>query len=232
MENQLDAIESGDDTLLSVLKEFYGGFADSLEAAFADTDSESYEMPVEQTDIVCDKCGSLMVVKEGRFGKFAACPNYPACKNTKPLENNEAKTAEADKKADVKPEAKAEAPKTETGEVCDKCGAPMVIRNGKFGSFIACSNYPKCRNTKQITKDTGVACPKCGAKVIQKHGRNKTVFYSCERYPECDFSSWDMPSGEYCPECSAPLFIKKGKNIMYCAGEGCGFKKDIKNENE
>ena len=108
----------------------------------------------------------------------------------------------------------------------------MVIRNGKFGQFIACSNYPKCKNTKQITKDIGVACPKCGAKVIQKHGRNKTVFYSCERYPECDFSSWDMPTGEYCPECSAPLFIKKGKNIMYCAADGCNFKKDIKNGNE
>ena len=232
MEDQLDGIEEGKDTLLEVLKEFYGDFADSLDKAEASEDGESFALPVEETDLICDKCGATMVIKEGRYGKFAACPNYPRCKNTKPLENNKEKEEKAPEKIEIKLETTVEAPKNEINELCDKCGAPMVIRNGKFGSFIACSNYPKCRNTKQITKDTGVACPKCGAKVIQKHGRNKTVFYSCERYPECDFSSWDMPSGEYCPECSSPLFIKKGKNIMYCASEGCSFKKDVKNENE
>jgi DNA topoisomerase-1 len=103
----------------------------------------------------------------------------------------------------------------------------MVVRNGRFGSFYACANYPHCKNTRQITKDIGVACPKCGAKVIQKHGRNKSVFYSCERYPDCDFSSWDMPAGENCPDCGAPLFIKKGKNIASCKADGCGFKKEI-----
>ena len=232
MEDQLDGIEEGKDTLLEVLKEFYGDFADSLDNAEATDDGESFALPVEETDIICEKCGATMVIKEGRYGKFAACPNYPRCKNTKPLESNQAKEEKEEEKAKAKAEPAPEAAKPEIDEVCDKCGAPMVIRNGKFGQFIACSNYPKCRNTKQITKDMGVACPKCGAKVIQKHGRNKTVFYSCERYPECDFSSWDMPSGEYCPECSAPLFIKKGKNVMYCANEGCSFKKDIKNENE
>ena len=218
MEDKLDGIESGDDTLLAVLREFYGDFSESLEAALSDTDNESFEMPVEETDIICDKCGSRMVVKEGRFGKFAACPNYPECKNTKPLKE--------------KTEEKAEEVKIQSGEKCEKCGADMVVRSGRYGSFLACSNYPECKNTKQITKDVGVACPKCGAKIIQKHGRNKSVFYSCERYPECDFSSWDMPAGENCPDCGAPLFVKKGKSIAYCKTDNCGFKKEMISKDE
>ncbi len=223
MESKLDGIEHGEDTLESVLSNFYADFSASLEKALAEDDSDNYELPVEQTDMICEKCGSRMIVKEGRFGKFAACPNYPKCKNTKPLEAPKVENKDAEG---------AEAPVTETGEVCEKCGSRMVMRNGRYGSFLACSNYPSCKNTKQITKDIGVPCPKCGAKIIQKHGRSKTVFYSCERYPECDFSSWDMPAGEYCPECGEPLFIKKGKNLIYCRGEGCSFKKEKKSDNE
>lgn len=223
MESKLDGIEHGEDTLESVLSNFYADFSASLEKALAEDDSDNYELPVEQTDMICEKCGSRMIVKEGRFGKFAACPNYPKCKNTKPLEAPKVENKDAEG---------AEAPVTETGEVCEKCGSRMVMRNGRYGSFLACSNYPSCKNTKQITKDIGVSCPKCGAKIIQKHGRSKTVFYSCERYPECDFSSWDMPAGEYCPECGEPLFIKKGKNLIYCRGEGCSFKKEKKSDNE
>ncbi len=223
MESKLDGIEHGEDTLESVLSNFYADFSASLEKALAEDDSDNYELPVEQTDMICEKCGSRMIVKEGRFGKFAACPNYPKCKNTKPLEAPKVENKDAEG---------AEAPVTETGEVCEKCGSRMVMRNGRYGSFLACSNYPSCKNTKQITKDIGVPCPKCGAKIIQKHGRSKTVFYSCERYPDCDFSSWDMPAGEYCPECGEPLFIKKGKNLIYCRGEGCSFKKEKKSDNE
>jgi DNA topoisomerase-1 len=143
MEDQLDAIESGDDTLVSVLKEFYGDFSKSLDTALTDTDSQSYEMPVEKTDIICDKCGSVMIVKEGRFGKFAACPNYPGCKNTKPLVSKE----------EVK-EEKAE--ENVTGEKCEKCGSNMVVRNGRFGSFYACANYPHCKNTRQCSPVCGI----------------------------------------------------------------------------
>ena len=219
MEDKLDCIESGEYTLTSVLGDFYGDFAATLEKALEDISDEDFELPVEETDIICDKCGSRMIVKEGRFGKFAACPNYPECKSTKPLKEKK-EVPQADEKA-VAPEEK-----------CDKCGSPMVVRSGKFGSFIACSNYPKCRNTKQITKDIGVDCPKCGAKIIQKHGRNKSVFYSCERYPDCDFSSWDLPYGESCPDCGGPLFVKKSKNYIYCRNEECNFKKDKPTNNE
>ncbi len=216
MEDKLDGIEHGKETLEGVLGKFWGELEPKLAAANEST-VKAEALPVVETDIICEKCGAKMVIKSGRFGKFAACPNYPSCKNTKPLE---------EKKAAPKAEKKAAEP---TDLVCEKCGAPMVLRSGKFGSFYACSNFPKCRNTKQITKEINVPCPKCGAKIVQKHGKNKTVFYSCERYPDCDFSSWDMPTKEKCPTCGALLLEKKGKEQLVCSNKACGYKRD-KNE--
>ncbi len=217
LEDRLDSIENGDNTLLGVLSDFYVPFEKELAEAQKATDK--IEVPAEETDIICELCGAKMVVKNGRFGKFAACPNYPECKNTKPLGR--------DGKA-VEPKEKEEAKKA--GFKCELCGAEMVIRNGRYGSFYACENYPKCKNTKRITKDTGIACPECGAKVITKSGKNNSFFYSCERYPDCKFSSWDMPTGERCPKCGKPLFRKKGKNIIVCNDKSCGFKKEDTNE--
>jgi DNA topoisomerase-1 len=153
-----------------------------------------------------------MIVKNGRFGKFAACPNYPQCRNTKPL--TEAKNPEEEEKKPIIADFK-----------CEKCGSDMVQRTGRYGSFFACVRYPECNFSKQKTKDIGVPCPKCGSKIVMKNGKKRTVFYSCERYPECDFSSWDMPTSEICPECGDLLFRKKGQSMLVCHREGCGFKK-------
>ena len=99
----------------------------------------------------------------------------------------------------------------------------MVLRNGKFGSFYACSNYPTCKNTKARTKDLNVPCPECGAKLVTRYSRSKTAFYGCERYPECKFSSWDMPMEKKCPDCGKNLFHKKGKTTLICHDENCGY---------
>ena len=213
METDLDEIANGVDTVSGVLHGFYDDFAKTLDVAEQTVDRTKYQLPVEETDIICEKCGSKMVVKNGRFGKFAACPNYPACKNTKPL-TKEGKPAE-EKKEVV------------TDMVCDKCGSPMVMRTGRYGSFYACSRYPECKTTRQITKELGVDCPLCGSKIVVKKGKNRTVFYSCEKYPECGFSSWDMPTKEKCPQCGEMLYRKKGKPLMICKHDGCGFKKEI-----
>ena len=218
MEDKLDGIERGGYTMQSVLSDFYTNFERELELATSTVKREEIEIPSEQTDIICDKCGSIMVVKNGRFGKFAACPNYPECKNTKPL-GRDGKLQEKEEKQVVVADFK-----------CELCGSDMVVRSGKFGSFYACSNYPKCKNTKQITKDTGVACPECGAKIVTKHGKNRSVFYSCERYPECSFSSWDAPTIERCPDCKGILFSKKGKNLLVCHNKQCGYKAEIETE--
>jgi DNA topoisomerase-1 len=154
-----------------------------------------------------------MIVKNGRYGKFAACPNYPTCKNTKPL------TKTGDGLVEKVPEI---APTK-----CELCGADMILRNGRYGSFYACSRYPECKFTKQKTRSLGVACPECGADIVTKYGKNKTVFYSCSKYPECTFSSWDMPTAEKCPTCQGMLYRKKGRNQLVCKTENCGYKVDI-----
>lgn len=218
MESQLDDIESGKTTMLDVISGFYKNFSVELETAFKNVADRDIELPVEETDIICENCGSRMIVKNGRFGKFAACPNYPVCKNTKPL----AKTGEGlvEKKAE------------KTDMKCELCGADMILRTGRYGSFYACSRYPECKFTKQKVKSLGVKCPECGSDIVTKYGKNKTVFYSCSRYPECKFSSWDMPTNEKCPKCGGMLYRKKGKNQLICKTEGCGYKVDIQNSED
>ncbi len=217
METKLDDVESGKKGMLEVLKPFYNDFAELLDKAETSIDKGDYKLAAEETDILCEKCGSRMVIKNGRFGKFAACPNYPACRNTKPIdkegnviEKNSEKAAEnlTPAPADVK---------------CDICGGAMVIRRGRYGSFYACAKYPECKSTKPITKDLNVPCPSCGSKILIKHGRKKSVFYSCEKYPECKFSTWDIPQENKCPECAGLLLKKKGKDLVYCINEKCSY---------
>lgn len=225
MENKLDAIEKNELTMNEVLKDFWKDFSKQLETANSKLGEVSIEVPVEETDMICEKCGSKMIVKNGRFGKFAACPNYPACRNAKPLTPAElpyGEVGDGDEKgkkiiADFK---------------CEKCGGDMVLRSGKFGSFYACSNYPACKFTKQKTKELGVPCPECGAKIVVKYSKNRTAFYGCERYPECNFSSWDMPTAEKCPMCGKSLFRKKGKQLLVCHDDKCGFSMPYAEKND
>ena len=220
MENNLDTIENGNAKLDAVLGDFYKGFKKELDKASEALNSESFEVPVEETDIVCELCGSKMVIKNGRFGKFAACPNYPKCKNTKTL----------DKEGNV-----AESKPTEKADFkCDLCGADMILRKGKFGDFYACSNYPKCKNTKTIEGKTEHTCPKCGAEVVKKQTRSKKHFYSCSKYPKCDFSTWDTPTDKICPKCSGMVLEKKNKvqHYLYCYNKKCDYKVELKDENK
>ena len=214
METRFDDIAHGEATAEEVLSSFYGGFEKSLEAAEEKLKENTIDLPAEETDIICDKCGSRMIVKNGRFGRFAACPNYPECKNTKPIG------------PDGKEIVREEKPQVVADFKCELCGGDMVLRNGRYGSFYACANYPKCKFTKQPAREIGVPCPKCGAPLVSKTGKKRTMFYSCSRYPECDFSSWDMPTNEKCPDCGEMLFRKKGKNQYVCHNKDCGYKAD------
>lgn len=221
MEESLDNIEHGNSSIEEVLGSFYSDFAKQLETAEEAVSREDVKIPVEETDIICDKCGATMVVKNGRYGKFAACPNYPECKNTKPLTPKKTEAAQ--------PTEKQAAPAVDMK--CDKCGGDMVLRSGRYGSFYACSNYPECKNTKQIVKKIGVKCPVCGGDIVAKRGRNKSYFYSCENYEKCGFSSWDFPLDEKCPDCGQMLFKKKGKQLAVCHNKDCGYKCEYEMKN-
>jgi len=102
-----------------------------------------------------------------------------------------------------------------TGEMCEKCGHPLVIKRGRFGKFIACSNYPACRNTKPLLEPIGVSCPKCGHDLVVRRTRKGRVFYGCSTYPTCDFSSWKRPLPQPCPKCGGML-VEKNKRQTHC----------------
>lgn len=118
-------------------------------------------------------------------------------------------------------------------EICDKCGAQMVYRVGRFGKFLACPNFPDCRNTKPVLNYIETPCPKCGGKLLEKTSRKNRKFFGCEHYPECDFVSWEMPVNEKCPKCGTYMTLKrsrKGEEWHLCANETCRHRTEVKAE--
>ncbi|MBO7368659.1 MAG: topoisomerase DNA-binding C4 zinc finger domain-containing protein [Clostridia bacterium] len=232
MEDKLDDIENGGKDWHKLIAEFYPSFSEQLTKASADGD--------EMTDVICEKCGSPMVRKNGKYGKFLACSNYPACSNIK-SENLEV--------SDV---------------VCEKCGALMVYKSGKYGKFLACPNYPKCNNVTALGEEkSDEKCEKCGGEMVLKNGKfgkylqcvsckttrsvtekagvcpicdkptqkmtskNGKQFYGCSNYPTCKFMSWDMPLDEYCPNCGKFLFLSKDGKTKKCSDKDCGYTETI-----
>ena len=106
------------------------------------------------------------------------------------------------------------APK-ETGETCPNCGNKLVVRKGKYGEFVACSNYPECKYIKKEEKSVVeiMNCPKCEGKIIEKKTKRGKIFYGCNNYPKCKYASWDKPNGKLCPTCGEPL-VEKGEKII------------------
>ena len=210
METDLDRIENGEEDYIRVIRRFYSDFEEQLKRAGETLGSERIELEKIELDMICDKCGARMIQREGRYGKFAACPNYPKCKNTKRLETKEESTEE-----ERQPEIVAEDP-------CPVCGGEMVARKGAFGTFFACRKYPDCKGSMPFYRDSGVLCPDCGKRILIKQTRKHKTYYCCEQYPDCSFSTWDAPTGEKCPTCGGALLRKKGKGTVYCKA-GCGY---------
>ena len=214
MESKLDSIENRENTVVGVISDFYTRFSKELAEALKSSENKKVDIPAEQSDVVCEKCGQMMIYKQGRFGKFLACPSYPKCRNTKAVD----KDGKIVEKVEQKPEI--------AGFKCEACGADMLVRTGRYGTFYACSNYPTCTFTKQKTTKIDVKCPKCSSDIVAKHGKGKMLFYSCEKYPECDFSTWDMPLKENCPKCGELLYYRKSRKTVICKKKGCDYKRE------
>ena len=215
MESELDEIEEGGKDWVATVKEFYSPFAKDL--GVAEDKMESVKGKEEPTEIICEKCGKNMVIKWGRRGYFLACPGYPECKTTKQFTKDENGTIQiVEEVAEV------------TDEVCDKCQSPMVVKRGRFGVFLACSQYPECKSTKPIK--LGVKCPvdSCGGDLVQKRTKKGRTFYSCSRYPKCNYALWDKPVKRACPNCQSPFLVEKiskqSGTRIYCQNEGCGYE--------
>jgi DNA topoisomerase-1 len=215
MEDHLDRIESGRERWTQAMRDFYDRFVRKLEAA----EKEMRDIKAEaiETEDVCEKCGSKMVIKWGKFGRFMACSAYPECKNTKEIP----KICNLDETSDSK-----------TEEIqCEKCGKAMVLKRGRFGEFMACSGYPECRNTKRIVKSSGdiivkqdtpleEKCPTCGKNLVIKHGRYGE-FTACGDYPNCKYIKLKS-TGVRCAKsgCNGEIVERKsrrGKTFYGCS---------------
>lgn len=208
MEDKLDAIEDGGEPWYNVVDGFYKPLSAKVSTALH---GDKVHVDDEPTDKVCEKCGSPMVIKTGRYGKYLACSNFPACSNMRSLKEKSA-------------------PK-QTNVVCDVCGAMMLEREGKFGKYLACSNFPQCKNTKPLN-EVVAKCPKCGKNVLKKVSKRGKVFYGCEGWPKCDFVSWDIPTGKLCPECGQPLVYHeyRGKKSIQCSSRTCSYTEAMPDE--
>ncbi len=168
----------------------------------------------------CEKCGSPMVLRKGRFGPFIACSAYPKCRNTKKIAMDREGKITITKKPD-----------RILDEKCPQCGKPLAVKDGRFGEFTACSNYPECKYIK--LKEVGLDCPRdsCGGRIVERRSRRGRVFFGCSNYPKCDFVTWYRPIAERCPSCGNPYVLekvtKRDGTTRFCDHEGCGFKKAV-----
>ncbi len=167
MEKDLDEIAEGKKESYTELKEFYDKFVPLLDEAY----EKMEKLAPQKTGELCPECGSELVYRNGKYGRFISCSNFPACKYTK-SENEE---------------------ETQSEETCPNCGSPMVMKKGRYGSFLACSNYPECKTIKKINapkeepKPTGEMCPECGKPLIERKSRYGTTFVGCSGFPKCHY---------------------------------------------
>ncbi len=211
MEEQLDLIEEGSANWIKTLSAFYTPFEETLKnAAEKMRNVKKEETP---TDLKCPKCEKPLIIKWGKNGKFVACQGYPDCRFTSEFETQPDGTF----KLVAQPT---------TDEKCEKCSSPMVVKTGRFGRFLACSAYPKCKTTKAIT--TGIQCPECKlGELSEKRTRFGKSFYSCTKYPTCKYAIWDKPIKTPCPQCAHPFIVehytKKEGASLRCVNKECGY---------
>ncbi|MDO4694927.1 MAG: type I DNA topoisomerase [Eikenella sp.] len=221
LEDQLDDIANGKRAWIPVMDKFWKGFRQQISEKEG---IERAKITTQELDETCPKCGQhKLQIKFGKRGRFIACSGYPDCDYTR----NVNETAEEAAK-------EAEEPSVVEGRDCPKCGGRLVYKKGRYGKFIGCANYPKCKHIEPLEKpkETGVPCPKCGkGHLIERKSRYGKLFYSCNTYPDCDYATWNPPVAETCPNCQWPvLTIKTTKRWgveKVCPQKECGWKEQI-----
>jgi DNA topoisomerase-1 len=187
MEQELDKVEGGEYTWQRVVSDFYDPFKELLDHIGEKKDGVKKALQ-EETDIECEKCGRKLIKKWGRNGQFLACPAYPECRYSRPIEESQSIHLEG---------------------TCPKCNSRLVLKTGRYGRFAACERYPDCKHTESY--QIGLDCPRegCKGRVVEKVTRRGKLFYGCSRYPECDWASWDKPVATPCRSCGNSYVVQK-----------------------
>ncbi len=226
METNLDDVEQGKLNEIELLKVFYSDFKTTLDNA--KDNMVSVKGVGIETDIKCPLCGKPVNIKIGRNGHFLACTGYPECSFTSNYTRDEKGNIQIVEKIQD----------SEPVKDCPECSKPMVMKEGRFGLFLACTGYPECKHTESVAqensnKDTGVPCPEkgCTGTIVEKRSKRGKIFYGCSKYPDCTFATWDKPVNESCPDCGNPYLVEKetkrdGK-LYKCPDRKCGFKKSL-----
>jgi DNA topoisomerase-1 len=182
---------------------------------------EGTDLPELHEDVaiaVCPRDSQPMVLKKGRYGPFLACSRYPECRETRKLVRGAGGKLQVEQLERI-------------DESCPQCGKELIWKRGRFGPFVACSNYPACRYIKKKeAKKIGLVCPECHeGQVVERKGRWGRSFYGCDRYPACRFTAYHRPLAEVCPDCGRPYLLeketKKEGRVVYCANDACHYKR-------
>ena len=217
MENKLDQIAEKKAVWNKVLSDFYTPFIKEVDKAL-----ENGERVRIESKIKCPNCGKPMVLRTSKTGsQFLGCSGFPDCKTMMSLNALSEQTDEGENK---EPEV--------CEEKCEKCGSDMIFKTGPYGKYMECTNE-ECKHRKPYRKSTGVKCPKCGeGTIVERKSKRGTIFYGCDKYPDCNFVLWNEPTGETCPDCGSLLVKKVLKNgtTIACSNMKCHYKKEVNAE--
>ncbi len=210
LEDELDAVARGDKTWVPLLKEFWSPFKELVDST--EKNVQRSDVTQEKMDEKCPKCDKPLSKRLGKRGLFIGCTAYPECDYTRNVGDD------------------ADEPTVVEDRKCPKCKHDLVIKHGRYGKFIGCSHYPDCDHMEPLEKprDTEVQCPKCKkGNILERKSRRGKIFYSCARYPKCEYAIWNEPINEPCPTCNWPILSikttkKRGREKM-CPQADCKY---------
>ena len=213
MEDDLDAVSRGEKEWIPLMDSFWKPFSTLIEEKEKSVSRD--EATTETIDEQCPQCNSQLSIRLGRHGRFIGCSAYPDCNYTRNLETDNQPPNE---------------PQVVEDRRCPSCDSPLLMRTGRYGKFIGCSAYPKCKfiESSQQPTTTEVSCPKCQqGELLMRRSRRGKVFYSCSRYPDCDYAVWNEPVAQPCPLCQWPMLTlkstKRWGQQLVCPEKSCDY---------
>ena len=221
LEDELDEVSRGEKEWVPLLKEFWDPFKGRVDTIL-DTVKRA-DVTQELLDEKCPECGKPLSIRLGKRDRFIGCTGYPDCSYTRAVAEQ--------------PGAPSQDAELVEGRKCPDCGGDLKIKHGRYGKFIGCGNYPKCKHIESLNKpaDTGVECPECRqGKIVKRQSRKGRVFFSCSRYPDCKYAIWNEPINQACPKCAWPILtVKKTKKRgteLVCPRQTCGYVEQVPDE--